>query len=1081
MKAPRTSPFNTLSSSSKNRRGRWCALIITIVLVQSLLPPERLSQAQDLPSSKAPLLAASTQATSSASYAHANRPADAATALAWQPAPLASGSLTQRLRSVDTTLPGRGGFVVYGENGRSVCRGATPEETRELRKRDPNIPLHALSPISAGVSESAEPTQGGLKIILRATPQLESNPVAKAAFIRAAAAWEAIVLSPITVVIDVDYGPTRFGEPFPAPGIIGSTDPQELAIGNLYPQVRSKLLAGASSEQELSLYNSLPLASVPTDLGATDKIHTPSATLRALGIINPIADPDGELAEFDVPPSIGFNSAMPFDFDPGDGVDPDKIDFDTTAVHEIGHALGFTSLVGERESEPDIPLFVSIWDLFRFRPGTTLSTFPTAPRILSSGGDARFFAGGSELALSTGRMNQTGGDGQQASHWKDDELTGQHIGIMDPTLEHGARYTINANDRAAMNFFGYFLAAEPREAKIAPSDLTGGARLGSGVAISGDTAVVGNPFSPGLSGNNSPGAAYIYVRNADGVWAQQAKLVPSDSQSANRFGNGVAISGDTVVIGAFTDNVGANTDQGSAYIFVRNGTTWTQQAKLIANDGAASDQFGFRVGISGDTVIIGSLRDDVGGVTDKGAAYVFVRNGTAWAQQQKLAASDGAADDLFGVDVAISGDTAVVGAYLDDEGAKQNQGAAYVFVRNGTTWAQQRKLTPADGVGGEGFGYRVAIDKGTAVIGKVTGLPSLGVRILGAAYVFVQNGTTWTQQQKLVAGDGATNTAFGESVAISNNRVVVGAHRDSIDGTLLIAGSAYVFVRKGTIWSAVQKLTATDAERGGEFGDDVAISGDAAIIGASRDGNVGSAYIYSPLLAPPTVQKTGVFRPSTGELFLKNTNSSGFADTHIIFGNPSDYPLAGDWNGDGVASVGIYRNGAFYLRNTNSTGFADIVIPFGIPGDQAIAGDWNGDGTDTVGVYRNGTFLLRNSNTAGPPDLVFTLGDPGDVGIAGDWNGDGIVTCGVFRPSNGIVYLRNSNTTGFADRSFVFGNAGDKPVAGDWNGDGVDTIGIYRDGVFYLSNSNATGFADVVFVLGNSGDFPIAGNWNGQP
>jgi hypothetical protein len=231
----------------------------------------------------------------------------------------------------------------------------------------------------------------------------------------------------------------------------------------------------------------------------------------------------------------------------------------------------------------------------------------------------------------------------------------------------------------------------------------------------------------------------------------------------------------------------------------------------------------------------------------------------------------------------------------------------------------------------------------------------------------------------------------------------------------------------------------------------------------------------------PMSKKTGVFRPSTGELFLKNANSSGFADTLIIFGNPGDYPLAGDWNGDGIDSVGIYRDGVFYLRNTNSTGFADIVVPFGSPGDQPIAGDWNGDGMDTIGIYRNGTFYLRNSNTAGAPDLVFTLGNPGDVGIAGDWNGDGITTCGVFRPSNGIVYLKNSNTTGFADLFFVYGNAGDKPVAGDWNGDGIDSVGIYRNGLFFLTNSNTTGFADIVFALGNSGDFPIAGNWNGSP
>lgn len=226
---------------------------------------------------------------------------------------------------------------------------------------------------------------------------------------------------------------------------------------------------------------------------------------------------------------------------------------------------------------------------------------------------------------------------------------------------------------------------------------------------------------------------------------------------------------------------------------------------------------------------------------------------------------------------------------------------------------------------------------------------------------------------------------------------------------------------------------------------------------------------------------TGVFRPSTGGLFLKNANTSGFADINIIYGIPGDYPLAGDWNGDNVDTVGVYRNGTFFLRNSNTTGFSDIVIPFGNPGDQPVVGDWNGDGVDTIGIYRNGIFYLRNSNTPGPTDSSFVFGNPGDIGIAGDWNGDGVVSIGVFRPSNGIVYLKNSNSGGFSDISFVFGIAGDKPVAGDWNGDGIDTIGIYRNGIFYLRNSNSTGFSDISFVLGNNGDFPIAGNWNGLP
>ena len=228
---------------------------------------------------------------------------------------------------------------------------------------------------------------------------------------------------------------------------------------------------------------------------------------------------------------------------------------------------------------------------------------------------------------------------------------------------------------------------------------------------------------------------------------------------------------------------------------------------------------------------------------------------------------------------------------------------------------------------------------------------------------------------------------------------------------------------------------------------------------------------------------TGVFRPSNGALYLKNSNTTGFADIQINYGIGGDYPVVGDWDGDGDTTIGIYRNGSFYLRNSNTIGVADVVFPFGAPGDQPIAGDWNGDGIDTIGVYRSsiGTFFLRNSNGSGQPDMVFARGIPGDVGIVGDWNGDGLDTTGVFRPSNGALYLKNSNTTGIADIQINYGIAGDKPVTGDWNNDGFDTIGVYRNGTFYLRNTNTIGFADLVFALGISGDHPIAGNWDGAP
>jgi len=226
---------------------------------------------------------------------------------------------------------------------------------------------------------------------------------------------------------------------------------------------------------------------------------------------------------------------------------------------------------------------------------------------------------------------------------------------------------------------------------------------------------------------------------------------------------------------------------------------------------------------------------------------------------------------------------------------------------------------------------------------------------------------------------------------------------------------------------------------------------------------------------------TGVFRPSNGSIFLKNSNSTGFADVMLTYGIAGDYPVAGDWNNDGVDTIGVYRNGSFFLRNSNTNGVADIVFAFGSPGDIPIVGDWNNDGVDTIGIYRNGTFMLRNSNTSGPAEIVFSLGFAGDIPIAGDWDGNGTVTTGVFRPSNGALFLKNSNSTGFADIMLTYGLPGDRPVAGDWNGDGIDTIGVYRNGTFHLRNSNTNGIADIVFSLGMSGDIPMVGDWNGLP
>jgi cysteine-rich repeat protein len=290
-------------------------------------------------------------------------------------------------------------------------------------------------------------------------------------------------------------------------------------------------------------------------------------------------------------------------------------------------------------------------------------------------------------------------------------------------------------------------------------------------------------------------------------FVQQAKLTASDGAIFDNFGWSVAVSGDTVVVGAKGADIGANANRGAAYVFVKPGSGWTTTAtftaKLTASDGAEDDEFGFSVAVSGDTVVVGALFADVGGKTDRGAAYVFVKPIGGWTTTStftaKLTASDGAAGDQFGFSVAVSGDTVVVGAPFGD-GPNTDQGATYVFVKPGGGWSNMTdtaKLTASDGVTGDLFGFSVAISGDTVVVGAP--LADIGANDdnRGAAYVFVKPGSGWTTTAtftaKLTASDGAAFDEFGSSVAVSGDTVVVGAAFADI-GANEDQGVAYVFV-----------------------------------------------------------------------------------------------------------------------------------------------------------------------------------------------------------------------------------------------------------------------------------------------
>jgi hypothetical protein len=376
---------------------------------------------------------------------------------------------------------------------------------------------------------------------------------------------------------------------------------------------------------------------------------------------------------------------------------------------------------------------------------------------------------------------------------------------------------------------------------------------------------------------------------ADQVAAvHQAKVIPADGAAENNFGNCVAVSGDTMVVGAWRDD-DLGDSSGSAYVFVRNGGVWVQQQKLTAPapEGAPGDSFGVSVAVDGNTVVVGADHATVGG-NRTGAAYVFVRSGGAWLFQQRLTAGDAALGDLFGRSVAISGNTVVVGA--PGEGAAA--GAAYIFVRDGTVWTQQKKLMADDRAANDMFGGAVAISGDTVAVGA--DVDNGAFPDSGSVYVFVRGGGLWTQQQHLTAPDAALGDNFGGSVALSGDTLVVGAASDDdvVHGTS--SGSAYAFVRTAGVWAPPAKLTAADAADYHRFGSSVALNGDTVVVGADGDGSAymfvhgGGAWAQQAKLTPADGGSVGAFGSSLS--ISGNTLVIGaYQDSVLGYGSGSAY------------------------------------------------------------------------------------------------------------------------------------------------------------------------------------------------
>ena len=349
------------------------------------------------------------------------------------------------------------------------------------------------------------------------------------------------------------------------------------------------------------------------------------------------------------------------------------------------------------------------------------------------------------------------------------------------------------------------------------------------------------PLAPLVAAVHAAGGSAADAASLRGAIPEEAYLFAGDAAAGDQFGVSVALSGDYAIVGAWLDD-DAGTSSGAAYVFVRAGGTWGQQAKLTADDAAEGDAFGFAVALDGARAVIGALYDDDGG-SDSGAAYVFVREGDTWTQEAKLTASDAAAGDRFGVRVALAGGRALVGAYRAD-GVGTDSGAAYVFAHDGSAWTQEARLTPAAAAAGDEFGFAVVLADTHAVIGAW--LADAGAPDTGAAFVFRREGTVWTEEARLTADVPATGDLFGGAVALSGDRVLVGAratHAGPPD-----SGAAYLFRRDAALWVPETRLVASDGTAGDEFGSSVALDGDYAVVGAWRDGrlgpNSGSAYLF---------------------------------------------------------------------------------------------------------------------------------------------------------------------------------------------------------------------------------------------
>ncbi|MBI5431838.1 MAG: FG-GAP repeat protein [Planctomycetes bacterium] len=418
-----------------------------------------------------------------------------------------------------------------------------------------------------------------------------------------------------------------------------------------------------------------------------------------------------------------------------------------------------------------------------------------------------------------------------------------------------------------------------QDARIAPTpnDLLTNDEFGRACALDGSTLVLGAHAHDPAGAGSLEGAVYVFDRSL-GVWSQSAKLVSSTGDANGHFGWSVALESDRLAIGASQEDQGTNFTCGALYVFERSAGVWTEQARLLASDRATLDKLGGSIDLSDDTLVAGAANESSAGTFNNGAAYVFVKNGANWTEQAKLLAPAQASSDFFGAAVVVDGDRIVVGAPSRDPAGLSNAGAAFVYQRIATVWTHVATLTPSDAAASDAFGSSLALDGDTLIVGAPLKLQSGTAN--GAAYVFKWNGTSWAEEAKLVDIGTSLGDQFGTAVDLDGDHAVVGLPLSNVAGAG--TGGVQFFERVGSAWTGQVEMVGDACEAFDNLGAAVAISGVFVASGAPRaeslpTGNVtGEAYVFE-IVPPPTVLS----------YCTAKTNSQGCSPTMAWTGFPS--------------------------------------------------------------------------------------------------------------------------------------------------------------------------------------------------